>query len=146
MGFECDYVFGFLPIPQSTGLPEQGQNFDALTVRWMGVLVAPVVVAYGYYSLVTDCHKGWYSFVLTGVARIMYSGGFLLVLPQVVINHQHQTVAHLPWRSLVYKAISTLIQDLFMMIIKMPTRQRLSCFRDYIALIVYFVQWLQYSL
>jgi len=49
-------------------------------------------------------------------------------------------VAHLPWRTFMYKALNTFIDDLFAFIIKMPTLHRLSCFRDDFVFLIYLYQ------
>merc|ERR1719420_1867796 len=64
--------------------------------------------------------------------------------PQVFINYKYKTVAFLPWRKFIYRAINTFIDDLFAFIIRMPTMHRLSCFRDDIVFIIYLVQRWQY--
>jgi len=40
----------------------------------------------------------------------------------------------------MYKALNTVIDDLFAFIIKMPTMHRLSCFRDDIIFLIYLYQ------
>lgn len=50
--------------------------------------------------------------------------------PQIYINYKLKSVAHLPWRSLCYRFLNTIIDDLFAFIITMPWLKRLSCFRD----------------
>ena len=60
----------------------------------------------------------------------VYAFGFILMTPQLFINYKLKSVAHLPWRAMVYKTLSTFIDDLFAFVIKMPTMHRLSCFRD----------------
>lgn len=50
--------------------------------------------------------------------------------PQIYINYKMKTVTHLPWRSLIYRFLNTIIDDLFAFIITMPWLKRLSCFRD----------------
>lgn len=50
--------------------------------------------------------------------------------PQLFINYKMKSVAHMPWKVMVYKALNTFIDDLFAFIIKMPTMHRISCFRD----------------
>ena len=59
------------------------------------------------------------------------------------LNYQLKSVAHLPWRVLVYKSLNTFIDDLFSFIIRMPTLARVSCFRDDIVFFIYLYQrWL----
>lgn len=63
-----------------------------------------------------------------------------MMTPQLFINYKLKSVAHLPWRAFVYKALNTFIDDLFAFIIKMPTLHRLSCFRDDIIFFIYLYQ------
>jgi hypothetical protein len=52
------------------------------------------------------------------------------MMPQLYINYKLKSVAHLPWRMMIYKFLNTIIDDLFAFIITMPWLKRLSCFRD----------------
>ena len=60
--------------------------------------------------------------------------------PQLYINYSLKSVAHLPWKMFMYRALNTFIDDLFAFIITMPTMHRLSCFRDDIIFFVYLYQ------
>ena len=60
--------------------------------------------------------------------------------PQLFINYRLKSVAHLPWKFFMYKALNTFIDDLFAFIIKMPTLHRMSCFRDDIVFGVFLWQ------
>ena len=51
-----------------------------------------------------------------------------------------KSVACLPWKFFMYKALNTFIDDLFAFIIKMPTLHRMSCFRDDIVFMVFLYQ------
>ena len=73
----------------------------------------------------------------------MYALGFVLMTPQLLLNWKLKSVAHLPWRVLVYKSLNTFIDDLFSFIIRMPTMARISCFRDDVVFFIYLYQrWL----
>merc|ERR1719343_1557444 len=104
------------------------------------MMLLPGIIGYAVYTLAYDCHRGWYSYFLFVSSSCVYSLGFVLMTPQVFINYKHKTVAHLPWRRLVYRAINTFIDDLFALIIRMPTMHRLSCFRDDVVFFVYLYQ------
>merc|ERR1719272_645723 len=109
-------------------------------MSYLALGLSPFIAVYGVYTLVFDCHKGWYSYLLHFSASCVYSLGFVLMTPQVFINYKHKTVAFLPWRKFIYRALNTFIDDLFAFIIRMPTMHRLSCFRDDIVFIVYLYQ------
>lgn len=53
---------------------------------------------------------------------------------------QLKSVEHLPWRTFMYKAFNTFIDDVFAFIITMPTSHRLACFRDDFVFLIYLYQ------
>ena len=88
-------------------------------------------------------HTGLWSFIIGTLAGGVYAFGFIMMTPQLFINYKLKSVAHLPWKMMTYKALNTVIDDLFAFIIKMPTMHRLSCLRDDLVFFVYLYQrWL----
>ena len=100
----------------------------------------PVVIAFSCYRLIYVPQKSWYSWVLGSLTSLLYALGFVMMTPQLFINYKLKTVAHLPWRALVYRSLNTFIDDLFAFIIKMPMMHRISCFRDDIVFFIYLYQ------
>ncbi|CAG8456951.1 4361_t:CDS:10 [Ambispora gerdemannii] len=49
-------------------------------------------------------------------------------------------IAHMPWKTLMYKTLGTFIDDLFAFCIKMPMLHRLACLRDDVVFFVYLYQ------
>lgn len=116
---------------------------DQLATRTLGTLLLPAVLAYTVYSLIKEEHAGWYSWLITSASSAVYALGFVLMTPQLFLNWKLKSVAHLPWRVLVYKSLNTFIDDLFSFIIRMPTMARISCFRDDVVFFIYLYQrWL----
>ncbi|TFJ84949.1 hypothetical protein NSK_003977 [Nannochloropsis salina CCMP1776] len=121
--------------PQASQLPSHllaqvGREGGRERGREEGYVVAPLMMGYAAYSLLLEEHKGWYSWLVTSTTGFVYVFGFVMMTPQLYINFKLKSVAHLPWRTMVYKALNTFIDDLFAFVIKMPTMHRLSCFRD----------------
>ena len=116
---------------------------DRMATRTLGVVFLPLVFGYTIYTLVMDEYTGWYSWLITSASSAVYALGFVLMTPQLFLNWKLKSVAHLPWRVLVYKSLNTFIDDLFSFIIRMPTMARISCFRDDVVFFVYLYQrWL----
>ena len=46
----------------------------------------------------------------------------------------------MPWKTFMYKALNTFVDDLFAFIIKMPTLHRAACFRDDIVFMIFLYQ------
>lgn len=122
---------------------------------YLSYALYPLAIGYSIYSLVYEQHKSWYSWIVSSLVGTVYTfgmlclwkffwfassslnqnknfvlSGFIMMTPQLFINYKLKSVAHLPWKVLIYRSLNTFIDDLFAFIIKMPTMHRLSCFRD----------------
>jgi hypothetical protein len=51
----------------------------------------------------------------------------------------------MPMKSFMYKALNTVVDDLFSFVIKMPTLHRLACFRDDFVFAIYLYQMWAYK-
>uniref|UniRef100_A0A7S1UEK9 Cleft lip and palate transmembrane protein 1-like protein n=1 Tax=Phaeomonas parva TaxID=124430 RepID=A0A7S1UEK9_9STRA len=129
------------------GADEKGVNWSKLTQEvdrkaWgtLTLLVVPLVTGVALRSLILERHVNWYSWILSTLTAAVYSLGFALMCPQLIINHRLKSVAQLPWRFLCYRFVNTFIDDLFAFVIKMPTMHRLSCFRDDVVFLFYLYQ------
>ena len=115
-------------------------EIDKKATSTLGVIFAPILIAFSMRSLIVDEHHSWYSWFISTASGSVYTFGFILMTPQLFLNYKLKSVAHLPWRVLGYKFINTFIDDLFVFIIRMPTMARLSAFRDDIVFIIYMFQ------
>jgi hypothetical protein len=116
---------------------------DRQATSRLGSVLLPLVLVYTVYSLVMEEHISWYSWLITSASSAVYAFGFVLMTPQLFLNYKLKSVAHLPWRVLIYKSLNTFIDDLFSFIIRMPTMARISCFRDDVVFFIYLYQrWL----
>ncbi|XP_025996672.1 cleft lip and palate transmembrane protein 1-like protein isoform X2 [Solenopsis invicta] len=119
------------------------REFDAESMRYLSYLLYPLVIIGAIYSLLYQPHKSWYSWSINSLVNGVYAFGFLFMLPQLFVNYKLKSVAHLPWRSFMYKAFNTFIDDVFAFIITMPTAHRIACFRDDAVFLIYLYQrWL----
>jgi hypothetical protein len=124
-------------------LSQMSMEADRMATRRLGSILLPLVLGYTLYSFVYQEHSGWYSWVVTSASSAVYALGFVLMTPQLFLNYKLKSVAHLPWRVLIYKSLNTFIDDLFSFIIRMPTMARISCFRDDVVFFIYLYQrWL----
>ena len=118
---------------------------DEEAMRYLSMLMYPLVVGYSIYSLAHDTHKSWYSWLLGSIVGCVYTFGFIMMTPQLFINYKLKSTAHMPWKTFMYKALNTFVDDLFAFIIKMPTMHRLSCLRDDLIFVCYLYQRWQYG-
>jgi hypothetical protein len=87
------------------------QEYDALAFRIVSYFAAPVLLAYSGYSLVYSTHRSWYSFIISTLAQAIYMFGFVQLVPQLIINYKLKSVAHIPMKAMVYKTLSTVVDD-----------------------------------
>ena len=116
------------------------QEHDATATTHLLYAMMPLVVGYSAYSLLHTAHKSFYSWALGSLVGFVYAFGFVMMTPQLYINYKLKSVAHMPWKAMVYKSLNTFIDDLFSFVIKMPWLHRLSCFRDDIIFFIYIYQ------
>lgn len=117
---------------------------DRVAVAHLSYILYPLIIGQAAYTLVYGVHKSWYSWVISSLTSFVYAFGFIMMTPQLYINYKLKSVAHLPWRAMVYKSLNTFIDDLFAFVIKMPWMHRLSCFRDDLIFFIYLYQRWKY--
>jgi len=132
-----------IPIPIFTdknSYASRTKDIDLDAMKYLYYALYPLVFCYAIYSVVYETHRNWYSFLISTAAGCVYTFGFIAMTPQLFINYKLKSVAHLPMRVFVYKAISTFIDDIFVFLIRMPTLHRLRVFRDDIVFFIYLYQ------
>lgn len=116
------------------------QKHDNIATTHLFYILLPIIFGYSAYSLIYNSHKSFYSWILNSLVGFVYSFGFIMMTPQLYINYKLKSVAHMPWKAMIYKSLNTFIDDLFAFVIKMPLLHRLSCFRDDIIFFIYLYQ------
>ncbi|CAA7258577.1 unnamed protein product [Cyclocybe aegerita] len=116
------------------------QEYDRLAFRYVSYVAIPLLAGYTVYSLVYESHRGWYSFVISTLTSFVYMFGFAQLVPQLIINYKLKSVAHMPMKAMIYKTLSTVVDDLFAFCIKMPFLHRLACFRDDVVFLIFLYQ------
>jgi len=119
---------------------DETKKYDLDAMKYLYYALYPLIGCYSIYSLMYQSHKSWYSFIVGTAAGCVYTFGFIMMTPQLFINYKLKSVAHLPGRVFVYKALSTFIDDLFAFLIRMPTLHKLRVFRDDLVFFIYLYQ------
>lgn len=123
-----------------TDLESKTKEYDEEAFKYLSWAAFPLLGCYAVYSLVYEEHKSWYSFIVSTLVGFVYTFGFIKMTPQLFINYKLKSVAHMPFRTMMYKSLNTFIDDLFSFIIKMPMLHRLACLRDDVIFFVYLYQ------
>ncbi|KAF9962920.1 hypothetical protein BGZ70_007792 [Mortierella alpina] len=123
-----------------TDLESKTKEYDEEAFKYLSWAAFPLLGCYAVYSLVYEEHKSWYSFIVSTLVGFVYTFGFIKMTPQLFINYKLKSVAHMPFRTMMYKSLNTFIDDLFSFIIKMPMLHRLACLRDDVVFFVYLYQ------
>ncbi|KAJ5075690.1 cleft lip and palate transmembrane protein [Anaeramoeba ignava] len=115
-------------------------EYDSQAMKYLYWVLVPLIIGYSIYALVYEEHKGWYSWILSSLVGTIYTFGFIAMTPQLFINYKLKSVAHMNWKAMTYKTITTFIDDLFAWVIKMPTLHRIATLRDDIIFFIYLYQ------
>ncbi|GAA5987805.1 hypothetical protein JCM11641_004935 [Rhodosporidiobolus odoratus] len=114
------------------------QEFDKLAFKWVSWGTTPLLIGWTIYSVLYQSHRSWYSFIIQTLTSFVQAFGFIQLVPGLIINYKLKSVAHIPMKAMGYKVLSTVIDDFFSFIIKMPLLHRLACFRDDVV----FLMWI----
>ncbi|KAG0213457.1 hypothetical protein BGX28_004312 [Mortierella sp. GBA30] len=123
-----------------TDLESKTKEYDEEAFKYLSWAAFPLLGCYAVYSLLYEEHKSWYSFIVSTLVGFVYTFGFIKMTPQLFINYKLKSVAHMPFRTMMYKSLNTFIDDLFSFIIKMPMLHRLACLRDDVVFFIYLYQ------
>ncbi|KAJ3044508.1 hypothetical protein HDV00_001935 [Rhizophlyctis rosea] len=116
------------------------QKYDEMAFKYLSYVMYPLLGGYAIYSVMYQEHKSWYSYIIGTLVGFVYAFGFITMTPQLFINYKLKSVAHMPWKTFMYKALNTFVDDLFAFVIKMPWLHRLACLRDDVIFFVYLYQ------
>ena len=123
--------FPFLSL-RTSDLYRQREQLDGNAIWYMNYLLVPLMAVYLCYAL----HKRdwrvleYYRFGLETAVAFIAIFGFILMTPQLYINYKLKSVEHLNWRGLVYRFVTTVIDDVFAFMVTMPALRRMMYFRD----------------
>ena len=90
-------------------LAQVSLSADRVALFYLGFSFIPLVVGFSGFTLIMHKHLSWYSWLLTTLTTCVYTGGFVLMCPQLFINHKLKSVAHLPWKLLCFRFVNTFI-------------------------------------
>ncbi|KAJ3147446.1 hypothetical protein HDU86_007996 [Geranomyces michiganensis] len=121
-------------------LVSETRKYDEMAFKYVSWAMYPCLAGYAVYSLIYEEHKSWYSYVVGTLVGFVYGFGFISMTPQLFINYKMKSVAHMPWKTFMYKALNTFVDDLFAFVIKMPWLHRIACLRDDVVFLVYLYQ------
>lgn len=97
-------------------------------------LYTPFMTQWTYYeknkAIIYPSLKSIYSFILQSSVGFIFIFGFVMMTPQLYINYKLKSVDHLPWKTLIYRFIATIIDDIFVFMVDVPTMTRAFSFRD----------------
>lgn len=132
--------FPYVSLGYKSWYHQKEEKIDTNAVHYTSYLTGVlflVFLAYKVYSFwaseaelkVPTLREGYSLGLNLSVGFIMVFG-FVLMTPQLYINYKLKSVDHLPWKTLIYRFISTIIDDIFVFMIDIPTMQRVFSFRD----------------
>eukprot|EP00928_Gymnodinium_smaydae_P010932 TRINITY_DN14115_c0_g6_i1.p1 TRINITY_DN14115_c0_g6~~TRINITY_DN14115_c0_g6_i1.p1 ORF type:complete len:838 (-),score=211.40 TRINITY_DN14115_c0_g6_i1:23-2407(-) len=119
------------------------EDIDAKGMQYLKYVLYPLSAIWGIYNLYHYSYKSWWSWLISSLADFAYTFGFINMMPQIFINYKLKSVAHMPWRVLIYKFFNTFIDDVFAFFIMsdyMTKKHRFMTLRDDVIFFVFLYQ------
>lgn len=119
------------------------EEIDAKGMEYVKMVLYPLSACWGLYNLYHFTYKSWWSWLISSLADFAYTFGFINMMPQIFINYKLKSVAHMPWRVLMYKFFNTFIDDVFAFFVMsdyMTKKHRYMTLRDDIVFFIFMYQ------
>ncbi|TPX61192.1 hypothetical protein PhCBS80983_g01279 [Powellomyces hirtus] len=130
----------FIDRVKPSKLVSKTRKYDEIAFKYVSWAMMPCPLGWSICSLMYDTHKSWYSYIVSTLVGFVYAFGFVSMTPQLFINHKMKSTAHMPWKTFMYKAVNTFVDDIFSFVMKMPWLHRIACLRDDVVFIIYLYQ------
>jgi hypothetical protein len=146
LSLKLEYMLPWLSSKRGTAENKNEQDtedIDAKGMRYLKYVLYPLSAAWGLYNLYQYSYKSWWSWLVSSLADFAYTFGFINMWPQIFINYKLKSVAHMPWRVLMYKFFNTFIDDVFAFFIMsehMTKKHRFMTLRDDIVFFIFLYQ------
>lgn len=146
LGLHWSYFLPWISYNRGSGDngDEKGtEDIDARGMRYLKFFLYPLSAVWGVYNLYYYSYKSWWSWLVSSMADFAYTFGFINMMPQIFINYKLKSVAHMPWRVLMYKFFNTFIDDVFAFFIMtdyMTKKHRFMTLRDDVVFFVFLYQ------
>ncbi|CAE7174657.1 CLPTM1L [Symbiodinium microadriaticum] len=130
-------------LPDSQADETLTEEADERGMRYLKYVLYPLSAGWGLYSLYHYPYKNWWSWVISSMADFAYTFGFVNMMPQIFINYKLKSVAHMPWRVLVYKFFNTFIDDIYAFVIaadQLTNKHRYMTLRDDVIFFIFLYQ------
>jgi hypothetical protein len=113
-------------------------------LQTMWLLLAPLTVGISLYSIKTHTTEwsliSWWTVLLHSAATIIYARGFCMMTLPLWVNWQLRSVPPLSTSAFLYRLLCTIQDDIFALLLDMPTAHRVACFRDDVIFVLYMLQ------
>ncbi|EAX84311.1 hypothetical protein TVAG_515920 [Trichomonas vaginalis G3] len=121
-------------------------TFDNEVGKYINKGLIPLFIGTLIYQLIFSEFKSWMSFIIQGFFSFVSLFGFVRLFPQLYINYKLKSVAGISFTVLVYKCIGTFIDDLYAILMNLPTLYKITCFRDDITFFIWVFQCCIYKI
>lgn len=129
-----------------TTMEQNAASYDRIAMRYLAYMLYPIVSIWSIYSLVNFKYQSWWSWLISNLANMVYTFGFISLCPQVYVNYRLKSVAHLPWKVFLYKLFTTFVDDAFAWLVDMPLKHKLMTLRDDVVWVVLLYQAFVYRI
>ncbi|KAI9596069.1 cleft lip and palate transmembrane protein 1-domain-containing protein [Syncephalis fuscata] len=129
---------------QITEAERVSREADRQCRRTIGMACIPLMMGYAAWSLFYLKHTSFRAWAIDALMAAMYLLGFITLTPQLFLNYRLRSVAAMPLRVFLYRALNTFVDDLFALVIPMPNMTRIAAFRDDIVFFILLWQWWRY--
>jgi len=112
--FKRTESFPYITFSDRADYVSRTKEYDDTAMTYLFYASIPLLIGYAVYSVMYETHKSWYSFFVGTAVGFIYTFGFVMMTPQLFINYKLKSVAHMPWKTFMYKALNVCERLIFL--------------------------------
>ena len=113
---------------------------DQIGTKYLIIILIPLILIFSIYQILFVKFRSIKSYIIKCATGSIFAFGFLSMMPQLYVNYKLKTVAGMSRNAMVYKFISTFIDDLYSFLEDLPLMYKIACFRDDIIYVIWLYQ------
>ncbi|CAA9988336.1 serpentine receptor, putative [Plasmodium knowlesi strain H] len=121
------------------------ENIETYIKMKMPNVMFCTVVSMCAYNFIYTQYESIYAFIIHSIAICSYIFNFVFMCPQIVRNYYTRTVERVPLFFLFFLFLYALMDDLFVLVLRIPLVHKWNALGDDIVFFIFFVQYCVYK-
>ncbi len=116
----------WFPVLRDRSAFQKEKTIESNREQYLYATAIPLLLAYSLWSLKNEKYKNWISWGLYSLAGLVYTFTFISIFSPLFDNCKLKSVTPISGNALIYKTLSTFVDNLYAFVLPVPQMYRLA--------------------